>query len=272
MTASAALDSRPVHARLRASSTPATARSTASASTTPTRPAPFGRLDLHTALAALDQLGLLQHRQGARRAGRSSSYAKRFGFYSLPPLETPANERAPSGLYKGTKLFDPTEDTEVDPGRLAFGQERLLVTPLQMAMVAATIANDGVVMQPYVVDRIVAPGRRRSSCARSREELGRGDQARDGAGGRRDDEAAVEGGTGTAAQIPGVTVAGKTGTAETGIAGPQHDVVHRFAPADEPPQVAIAVVVENQNSTGGTTAAPIAREVMQALLGAAANS
>ena len=63
-------------------------------------------------------------------------YAKRFGFYATPPLETPSNERAPSGLYKGTKLFDPKEDTEVDPGRFAFGQERLLVTPLQMAMVA----------------------------------------------------------------------------------------------------------------------------------------
>ena len=118
---------------------------------------PFGRLDLHTAIAVLGQLGLLQHRQGARRAGSSSTTSKRFGFYALPPLETPADERAPSGLYKGTKLFDPAEDTQVDPGRLAFGQERLLVTPLQMAMVAATIANDGVVMKPHVIDRIVAP-------------------------------------------------------------------------------------------------------------------
>ena len=109
---------------------------------------------------------------------------KRFGFYALPPLETPADERAPSGIYKGTKLFDPAKDTDVDPGRLAFGQERLLVTPLQMAMVAATIANDGVVMKPQVIDRIVAPDGSRdrpleAGAARPR------DQARDRARGRR---------------------------------------------------------------------------------------
>ncbi len=91
-------------------------------------------------------------------AGTLIDYAKRFGFYERPPLETPANERAPSGLYQDGRLFDPQDDNQVDPGRFAFGQERLLVTPLQMAMVAATIANDGALMEPYVVDKIVGPG------------------------------------------------------------------------------------------------------------------
>src|SRR5439155_2308060 len=84
-------------------------------------------------------------------------YTKRFGFYSVPPLETPVNERAISGLYNKGKLFFPKNDFQVDPGRLAFGQERMLVTPLQMAMISATIANGGVVMRPYVVEKVTAP-------------------------------------------------------------------------------------------------------------------
>ena len=71
--------------------------------------------------------------------------AKRFGFYQLPPLETPAERaRRPSGLYTEGRLFDPQKPQfQVDPGRLAFGQEKMVVTPLQMAMVAAGIANGG---------------------------------------------------------------------------------------------------------------------------------
>ncbi len=69
------------------------------------------------------------------------NHAKNFGFYSVPPLETPVNERAISGLYNKGKLFFPKNDFQVDPGRLAFGQERMQVTPLQMAMVAAAIGE-----------------------------------------------------------------------------------------------------------------------------------
>ena len=75
----------------------------------------------------------------------------------MPPLETPGNERAASGLYNEGQALLPEDDFQVDPGRLAFGQERLLVTPLQMAMVAATIANGGVLMRPYVVEQVTAP-------------------------------------------------------------------------------------------------------------------
>ena len=117
---------------------------------------PFGRLDLADALT-YSVNSVICNIGKALGSKRHVAYSKRFGFYEAPPLETPASERAPSGLSKGTKLFDPKLDSDVDPGRFAFGQERLLVTPLQMAMLAAGIGNDGVVMKPYVVDRIVDP-------------------------------------------------------------------------------------------------------------------
>src|SRR5206468_1405271 len=70
-------------------------------------------------------------------AQRVLDESKKFGFYSTPPLETPTDARSPSGLYNGTNLFNPRNaNNQVDPGRLAFGQERMLVTPLQMALVA----------------------------------------------------------------------------------------------------------------------------------------
>ncbi|HVD76248.1 MAG TPA: penicillin-binding transpeptidase domain-containing protein, partial [Vicinamibacteria bacterium] len=84
-------------------------------------------------------------------------------------------------------------------------------------------------------------------------------------------EAVVTGGTGTAAQIPGIRVAGKTGTAETGGAGTLNTTWFiAFAPAGAP-RVAIAVVLQNQTGAGGTTAAPIAKAVMQAILAGRSN-
>jgi peptidoglycan glycosyltransferase len=78
-------------------------------------------------------------------------------------------------------------------------------------------------------------------------------------------EAVVSGGTGTRAQIPGVRVAGKTGTAETGVEGRNMTAFIAFAPVERP-RLAIAVMLDHQTGAGGTTAAPIAREVMRALL------
>jgi len=83
----------------------------------------------------------------------------------------------------------------------------------------------------------------------------------------------VERGTGTAAQISGYSVGGKTGTGETGVPGSNTTWFIAFAGRDEetPPELAIAVVLQNQSGTGGTTAAPIARAVMEALLRTTAN-
>jgi penicillin-binding protein A len=137
-------------------------------------------------------------------------------------------------------------------------------------MVAATIANDGVVMKPQVVDRIVAPDG--SIVVRSKpDEVGRAVKAETAREIAAMMKSAVEGGTGTAARLSGFTVGGKTGTAETGIAGLNTTWFICYAGKDRP-QVAVAVVVEQQNSTGGETAAPVARQVLQALLPGAANS
>ena len=191
-------------------------------------------------------------------------YARRFGFYSDPPLETPSSERSPSGLYNHGRLFRPHDPNQVVPGRLAFGQERMQVTPIQMAMVAAGIANGGVVMRPFVVEKITAPGG--STVKQTKpSELSRAVSAETAAQLTQMMQAVVQSGTGTAAQISGVPVAGKTGTAETGVAGLNTTSFIAFAPADTP-RVAIAVILENQHGVGGHTAAPIAKTIMEALL------
>ena len=194
--------------------------------------------------------------------------ARRFGFYSVPPLETPVNERAISGLYNGNRLFFPKVDSQADPGRLAFGQgpenADIRVTPLQMAMVAATIANGGLLMRPYVVERIVGPDGNEVTKTKP-DTLGRAVSEHTASEVARMMEGVVSGGTGTAAQISGISVAGKTGTAETGVQGRNTTWFISFAPADNP-RVAVAVVLERQSGTGGTTAAPIAKSIMEALL------
>jgi penicillin-binding protein A len=192
-------------------------------------------------------------------------YAKRFGFYSTPPLETPANERAPSGLYEGRKLYWPKDFNAVDAGRLAFGQERMVETPLQNLLVAATIANGGVVPRPYLVQRVVGPDG--SVVSRTKPQmLGRAVKPQTASELTQMMVSVVEAGTGTAAQIPGVQVAGKTGTAETSVDHVYNAWFVCFAPADNP-KVAVAVVVEKQpNGFGGSVAAPIAKAVLEALL------
>jgi peptidoglycan glycosyltransferase len=84
----------------------------------------------------------------------------------------------------------------------------------------------------------------------------------------------VQEGTGTAAQMSGYSVGGKTGTAETGVAGSNTTWFISFAGKNEesPPEVAVAVVLQNQSGVGGTTAAPIARAVMEAILSSRKNA
>ncbi|MFL5959308.1 MAG: peptidoglycan D,D-transpeptidase FtsI family protein [Gaiellaceae bacterium] len=194
------------------------------------------------------------------------TYAKRFGFYSVPPLDTPPSASLASGLYKNGKLFDPKDESQIDPGRLAFGQFSMLATPLQMAMVGQTIANGGEEMQPYLVDRIDAPDG--SLVSRTTPHtLGRPIKPQTAAELNQMMQLVVQGGTGTTAQIPGVPVAGKTGTAETGLAGVYDAWFVCFAPADNP-RFVVAVQVEKQlNGFGASVSAPIAKAILEKLLG-----
>jgi penicillin-binding protein A len=194
-------------------------------------------------------------------------YAKRFGFYSLPPLETPSSERLASGLYKKGRLFDPANESQIDPGRLAFGQFSLLATPLQMAMVGQAIANGGEELQPYLVDRIVAPDG--SLVSRTTpHSLGRPIKPQTAAELNQLMQLVVQGGTAaTVGFPPGLRVAGKTGTAELGLGTVYDAWFVCFAPADNPRYVVAAVVEKQPNGFGASVAAPIAKAILEKLLG-----
>src|SRR5437588_2575151 len=197
-------------------------------------------------------------------AKRVLDQAKRFGFYAKPPLEIPSGEVAASGLYHlSSGLYD--NPSIVDPGRLAFGQEHLLATPLQMTLVAAAVANGGVIMQPHLVNRITSPSGATVVAVRPRP-WRRAVSPKTAAVLSSFLQAVVTGGTGAAAALPGIRVAGKTGTAETNQKGVYTAWFIFFAPADRP-QVAGAVVVEHQlHGFGGAVAAPIARQLIRVLL------
>ena len=193
--------------------------------------------------------------------------AKEFGFYSTPPLETAGNDTLSERPLQLRSTLSAIDDApQVDPGRLAFGQERMLVTPLQMALVAAGVANGGNVMTPHLLKRSCAARAATSCCACIRRVWKHAMKPTTAATLNEMMQAVVSGGTGMHAQIPGIKVAGKTGTAETGSPDVYTSWFIFFAPADNP-QVAGAVVVEHQlNGFGGSVAAPIARELMQAIL------
>ena len=151
----------------------------------------------------------------------------------------------------------------------AIGQFDVRVTPLQMAMVSAAVANDGVVMKPFAVRTVRSP-------ELSVLEEGKPQELSQAMSGEVAEQltqmmqAVVDDGTGTRAQIAGVSVAGKTGTAQQGNDQPPHAWFTAFAPADDP-QVAIAVVVEDggragNEAAGGRVAAPIAKRVLEAVL------
>ncbi len=156
----------------------------------------------------------------------------------------------------------------VVPGELAqmgFGQGALLMTPLHMALIGATIADGGNEPRPYIVRQVVSGGIAESSSGAA--SLASPVSPETATKVTKMMVAVVERGTGTPAQLPHVSVAGKTGTA-TNPLGRSHSWFVAFAPADNP-RVAVAIVVENVGY-GATYAAPIAREVIRAALDAGA--
>jgi penicillin-binding protein A len=151
----------------------------------------------------------------------------------------------------------------------AIGQRDVALTPLQAAMIAAAVSNNGVLMTPYLVDRVEAPDLtvldttqpEQLSTAVSPQIAGQLTQMM---------RSVVQNGTGRKAQIPGIDVAGKTGTAQTTAGQAPHAWFIGFAHANGR-QVAVAVIIEHggnsgSETTGGEAAAPIARDVMEAVL------
>jgi penicillin-binding protein A len=207
--------------------------------------------------------------QVAEQVGRATmtKYMKRFGFYAKPPLDYPPEQIAESRPYSPTGRAYPPASPREDIGRIGIGQGGLAVTPLQMAMVAAAVANGGKLMtprlatkavdqdgrtvhtyKPSVMSQVMSP----STAAQVTQMM----------------KNVVEEGTGTPAQLGAISVAGKTGTAQVGIVGSNltQPWFIGFAPVENP-KVAVAVTVERtQGGFGGTVAAPIAKQVIQTLL------
>jgi peptidoglycan glycosyltransferase len=169
---------------------------------------------------------------------------------------------------KSAQSVFPTDLSDANTIQSAIGQYNVRATPLQMAMVAAAIANGGVEMKPYVVNELVGPDLRIIDQTKPTE-LRRAVSPQVAAELTQMMESVVQHGTGTSAQIKGVTVAGKTGTAQNAIGAAPHAWFVAFAPAVQP-KIAIAVLVENgggnNDATGGAIAAPIAKAVIQAEL------
>lgn len=195
---------------------------------------------------------------GLRLGGRDLvDYSRRFGFEAIPPIEIGAAASQVASSDPTRRLIGPLLAST------AFGQGELLVTPLQMALVASAVANDGVVPTPHLVSRVrgssgealySAPARpwrtavRPETARQVREMMVRG----------------VEDGFASPAKIPGVRVAGKTGTAEVGLGRKTHAWFIGFAPADDP-LVAVAVIKEHGGG-GGAVATPMARKVIERAL------
>lgn len=183
-----------------------------------------------------------------------AGYAADFGFGKVPPWP-----------LAGTKSFfpDPGSMDKAHVAQASFGQGEVLSTPLQMALVATAIANGGKIMKPYLVSQVL--DYHQNVLRETRPQVWLRPLSSQTAASLRDLMIqVVKNGTGTSAAISGVQVAGKTGTAEVANAEP-HAWFVAFAPADNP-TVVVAVLVENAG-TGGSVAAPIARQVISAALG-----
>ena len=172
------------------------------------------------------------------------------------------------GAYPGLIGGEDDDDSDARIALSGIGQGSVRMTPLQVAMISAAVANDGELMEPYLIDNVrdsdlelvsqTKPSRYKSPFSSSTADALTEMML-----------SVVTDGSGKGAQIPGVEVAGKTGTAEDNPRSPTLWFTS-FAPADDP-QIAVAVVLENEGesnseTTGGALASPIAREIMQAAI------
>ena len=228
----------------------------------------FGPIPLTTALT--NSVNTVWAQVG-ERLGRGTliKYMERFGFNKDPELDYPDGQMNASGIRNGRgRIVD--ADGGFDVGRVAIGQGGseggIQVTPLQMAMVAGAVGNRGRLMRPQLTEKVVAKDGRvtermepeEQSIVMSEQSAGQLAQMMGNV---------VKEGTGTAAALSGIDVAGKTGTAEVDNATANQAWFIGFAPVDRP-RMAVAVTIERTQGQGGTEAAPLAKRVLESLIGA----
>lgn len=217
----------------------------------------YGKVDLKNALAvssnvAFGQLGV------------------ELGEYKLKDMMARAgmNKNIDFDIPVSSSRFPYKEMSKPDLAAVGIGQGKLQVTPLHMAMIASGIANNGVIMKPYVVDRVISASGNTLKTAKP-SVFSKMMTVETAAAVKDMMQYVVEKGTGKSAAVRGIEIAGKTGTAENERSIKQKNKEHAwficFAPADDP-QVAIAVVLEYSGSTGGKAAAPIARDLIRQAL------
>ncbi len=196
---------------------------------------------------------------GMRTGGDNlAAFAQRMGFGAPLPFELPTS---PSQVTNGGGSAPGGFSDETELANASYGQAQTLVTPLQMALVAATVANGGTLMKPHLVISTTGRDGTRTIAPEPMGVVIGPDQA---AAITAAMERAVEGSIGSqftsGAKVPGILTAGKSGTAELGGTGAPHSWFIGFAPADHP-RVAIAVIVE-RGGRGGARAAPLAGDLL----------
>ena len=219
----------------------------------------FGDIDMTTALTNSVNTWWAQ---AGEKLGKDTmfQYMDRFGFDAKPRLDYPSFQLAASGVYDGNKLLGPSDP--IDIGRVAIGQERLRVTPLQMAEVAAAVANNGELMEPRLWSRVIDPDGRETKLDPARQSRVMSEDTASKLNTMM--QSVVEEGTGTAGAVSGIDVAGKTGTAEIST-GVNDAWFIGFAPASDP-QIAISCIVEHTSGFGGPTCGPIFKAVAESIL------
>jgi len=224
----------------------------------------FGEIDMTTALT--NSVNTYWAQVGEQLGNDTMfEYMDRFGFDSDPPADYPDENMVASGVSQNGKLLGPGDT--IDIGRVAIGQERMRASALQMAMVAATVANGGSEMQAQFVQSVTDPDGRTTD--ELKPELASTVMSEETAAQLAEMMTNVtREGTAAGLTVEGVSeFAGKTGTAEVqgGDCPDNRGWFISFAPTQDP-QIAIAAVIECTAGFGGETAGPVATEVMGALL------
>ncbi|MDP4180453.1 MAG: penicillin-binding transpeptidase domain-containing protein [Bacillota bacterium] len=213
----------------------------------------YGRVNLEKALTvssnvAFSQIGVKLGENNIK------NIASKIGMGQVIPFDLPVSK----------SVFPYGSMGKTDMAAVAIGQGKMMVTPLHMAMIASSIANNGIMMKPIMVSRIVNAGGKEIK-KWGPEELRNVMPADIATKVKNMMLKVVSNGTGKSAAINGINVAGKTGTAENEVVGKEHAWFVGFAPAENP-QVAVAVIVEYSGSSGGSVSAPIAGRLMEAYL------